>query len=197
MNDAAAAEFESLASVIVSRFFRQNAKPLPSVAEIRVFAARLRTLVAERGLPRPRPPNEVGAPGDLPDAECSSLVHRVVEPASDPLLGEAARQLVKACFYPEFRNCRDSFRAVSPDGVCRRQQLTRARLRVSGSHCVDCPHWVGLPPTQHRAYLAQEWRGDAAEFTANHGVFLPEDFRALRQWLHRQARQPEETAGKQ
>ena len=100
-----------------------------------------------------------------------------------------ARQLVKACFYPEFKTCRDSFREVSPDGTCRRQELARARVRVSGSHCVDCPHWVALTPDQHVRFLTRAWQpGRAAEFTAHRDVFLPEDFRALRRFLHGLAR---------
>jgi hypothetical protein len=37
--------------------------------------------------------------------------------------------------------------------------------------------------------LARAWRVGGAEALAeNRGVFLPEDFRALRRWLHAQAR---------
>jgi hypothetical protein len=100
-----------------------------------------------------------------------------------------ARQLVKACFYPEFKTCRDSFREVSPDGTCRRQELARALKRVSGAHCVDCPHWVALTPEQHGRFLARAWQpAGAADFAAHRDVFLPEDFRALRRFLHALAR---------
>jgi len=172
----------------MARFFAQNARPLASDAARAAFAARLWMLACERGLPRPLTAAERGAPGEMSDEECAPLVARVLGGADDPLLVVAARQLVKACFYPEFKACRDSFREISPDGSCRRQELGRALVRVSGAHCVDCPHWVALTPAQHEKYLAREWRAGAAEFVAHRAVFLPEDFRALRSWLHAQAR---------
>jgi hypothetical protein len=114
----------------------------------------------------------------MAEEECALLIARVMAGLAGPRLAEAARQLVKACFYPEFKTCRDSFREVAADGSCRRQELARVRGRISGAHCVDCPHWVALTPAQHIAYLTHEWRGDAAEFSAHRDVFLPEDFRA-------------------
>ena len=69
------------------------------------------------------------------------------------------------------------------------QELARARGRVSGAHCVDCPHWVALTPEQHGRFLARAWQpAGAAEFAAHREVFLPEDFRALRRFLHALAR---------
>jgi hypothetical protein len=116
-------------------------------------------------------------------------VARVLGGAGDELLATAVKQLVKACFYPEFTVCRDSFREPTKDGGCKRQELERVRGRVSGTHCVDCPHWVALSPEQHGEMLAREWRvGSAAQLTENRGVFLPEDFRALRRWLYARAR---------
>jgi len=182
------AEFAGLVEAVLTRFFAQNARPAPPDAERAAFAARLRGLVEARGLPRPLTAAERGAPGEMSDEECAPLVARVLGGADEPLLAVAARQLVKACFYPEFKTCRDSFREVSPDGSCRRQELERVRGRVSGAHCVDCPHWVALTPAQHEKYLAREWRAGAADFAAHRAVFLPEDFRALRQWLHAWAR---------
>ena len=146
------------------------------------------SLIAERGLPRALTPAEQGEPGELSEEECAPLVARALGGANDLLLATAARQLVKACFHPEFKKCRDSFREVSPDGSCRRQDLGRVLRRVSGAHCVDCPHWVALTPVQHEKYLAREWRAGGKEFAAHQAVFLPEDFRALRCWLHARAR---------
>jgi hypothetical protein len=184
--------FAPLVGAILSRYFRQNDQPAPSGAEVAAIAARLWALIGERGLPRPLGPAERGAPGEMPDAEVSPLVERVLgdaPPARRAALGGPVRQLVKACFYPEFKACRDSFREVAPDGTCRRQELARARGRVSGAHCVDCPHWVALTPEQHGRYLARTWRpAGAAEFAAHREVFLPEDFRALRRFLHALAR---------
>jgi hypothetical protein len=182
------AEFSRLVGVVLARFFAQNARPAPSDEEIAAFGARLWALVAARGLPRPLAAHERGVPGEMSDAECAPLVADVLGGMRDELLATAARQLVKTCFYPEFKACRDSFREVAADGTCRRQELSRVRGRVSGAHCVDCPHWVALTPDQHEKYLGREWRAGPAEFMAHRDVFLPEDFRALRQWLHAQAR---------
>jgi hypothetical protein len=187
MNDGAQ-EFSRLVDAVVVRFFAQNNRVPPAEPGRAVFAERLWALVTERGLPRPLEQAERGEPGEMSDAEVAPLVARAIGAAADPLLATAARQLVKACFYPEFKTCRDSFREVSPDGSCRRQELGRVLGRISGAHCVDCPHWVALTPEQHEKYLSREWRAGAAEFAAHRAVYLPEDFRALRQWLYARAR---------
>jgi hypothetical protein len=184
--------FTQLTDAILTRYFSQNARPLPPAAERAEFAARLWALIAERGLPRPLGPAERGTPGKMTDEEVAPLLERVlgdIPPPGRAAMAGPAKQLVKACFYPEFKTCRDSFREVSPDGTCRRQELARARGRVSGAHCVDCPHWVALTPEQHVRYLAKNWRpAGVAEFMAHREVFLPEDFRAFRRFLHALAR---------
>lgn len=179
-----AAEFSERVAAVLGRFCAQNGQsPLPA-AMVTAFVAKLGELVAERGWPRALAPGETGAPGGLPEKEAAELAARVAGPDSPPLLQEAARQFVKACFYPEFTQCRDSFRAVGPDGACRRQQVERVRGRISGSHCVDCPHWVALEPAQHAEFFAGEWRGDPAVLAAHRELFLPHDFGAFRRWRH-------------
>ena len=185
----AGAEFERIVTAVVVRFFAQNARAEPSGAELQRFAAQLRALVAERGLPRPLAAGECGAPGGMSEAECAPLVAQVVAGLEAAAWSDIARQLVKACFYPEFTVCRDSFREVARDGACRRQELERVRGRVSGAHCVDCPHWVAHPPAEHAALLAEAWQGERAVLAAHRAIFLPEDFRALRVWLHVAARE--------
>jgi hypothetical protein len=188
-------EFCMLVGGVLGRFFAQNARATPSDAEIAGFGARLWALVAERGLPPPLAPGDAGAPSEMSETECAPLVARVLAGATDPLLADAARQLVKACFYPEFKTCRESYRAVTPDGVCRRQELSRARKRVSGSHCVDCPYWQELEPAAHAQFLGKAWctvtssgQGGATEFSQHRDIFLPEDFRALRRWVRARAK---------
>jgi hypothetical protein len=181
-------EFERLVEVVVTRFLTQKSQIPAAAADIARFTAQLRQLVDERGLPSPLSADQCGAPGGMAEEVCAQLVARVVAGTREPLLAEAARQLIKACFHPEFKVCRDSFREVTPGGVCRRQELGRARGRISGSHCVDCPHWVALAAEQHADYLRREWRDNPAIFETNREVFLPEDFRVLRHWLHAAAR---------
>jgi hypothetical protein len=176
-------EFQRLIAAVVTRYFRQlQRSAFPG--DVTRFAAQLGELIRERGLPAPLRADEPGAPGSMSEPECAPLVARVAQGLNDPLFAELARQLVKACFYPEFKVCRDSFREVTTDGACRRQELARVRSRVSGTHCVDCPHWVVLDAEAHREYLAREWHGAPQIFAEHRAIFLPEDFRALRRWLH-------------
>ena len=185
-------EFTQLAEALLARYFAQNDQPAPSAADRTDFTTRLWALIGERGLPRPLAPAERGEPGEMTDEEVKPLLDRVLagtSAAGRTVLAGPAKQLVKACFYPEFKTCRDSFRELAPDGTCRRQELARVRGRVSGAHCVDCPYWVALKPEQHLRFLTGNWRPEGREELAAHrGVFLPEDFRAFRLCLHRLAR---------
>jgi hypothetical protein len=183
--------FGQLVGAILVRTLRQNDLPPLSVAEQAGFGERLWALVIARGQPRPLARNERGEAGRMSAAETDPLVARVLgdDLADHPALAGLARQLVKACFLPEFRTCRDSYREVGPDGTCRRQQWERAKLRVSGAHCVDCPHWTALTSEQHERFLAKAWMpGRIADFASHREGFLPEDFRALRIFLHAHAR---------
>ena len=182
--------FVALVRAVIERYFRQNGQPAPGGAELAGFAGRLWALVEERGLPRPLARGEQGEPHEMGPDEAGPLVARALgELKDDSAWAAPARQLVKACFQPVFRKCRDSYREVEPDGTCRRQQLEKTRGRVSGSHCVDCPYWTALSPEQHGKFLAQAWVGDAAELAAHREVFLPEDFRALRRFVRGRAGQ--------
>ena len=187
MNEAE--EFSQLVEAVLARFLAQNGRAGLTTEEGRAVGRRLWAVVAERGLPRALAEGECGAPGGMSEAECAPLVAAVLGAAGDEGLAAAVKQLVKACLYPEFTVCRESYREAAGDGGCKRQELARVRGRGSGAHCVVCPPWVGRPPQQHGAMLARVWRVGGAEALAeNRGVFLPEDFRALRRWLHAQAR---------
>lgn len=190
MNDEAAQkEFSRLVAAVLTRFFAQNGREGMTAEAGAAIGARLWALVAERGLPRALRDGECGRPGGMSEEECAPLVTRVMGETNDELLAGAVKQLVKACFYPEFTVCRDSFRELTKDGGCKRQELARVRGRISGTHCVDCPHWVALAPEQHGEMLTREWRvGGAENLAENCAVFLPEDFRALRRWLYARAR---------
>lgn len=180
--------FTEMVRAVIERYFRQNGLPARGEADVAGVGARLWELIEERGLPPPLARGEQGVAHEMQTEEAGSLVARVLgELKNDELWAVPARQLVKACFQPEFRKCRDSYREVEADGTCRRQQLGKARGRVSGSHCVDCPYWLALSPEQHGKLLAKAWAGDAAELAAHREVFLPEDFRALRRWVRARA----------
>ena len=175
---AGTGEFEERVTAVLRRFARQQGDVATDV-EIASFVARLAALV----VPRRALLRAAGAAKPT-EAELAEFAAQVAGPQPTPALVEAARQLVKSCFYPEIDRCRDSYRAVSPDGECRRQILARARGRISGAHCVDCPHWLALSSREDAALLAGEWRGNPAVLAENPEVFLPEDYRRFRQWLH-------------
>lgn len=180
-------DFQRIVTAVVVRYCAQMSHRL-SRAEVQRFAVQLSEVVANRGLPPPLKGDECGIPGGMNEAECAVLIERVTGGLTGPVWRDVAKQFVKACFYPEFKVCRDSFREVSRDGVCRRQELARVRSRISGTHCVDCPHWVALTADGHVEFLMQEWRSEPHSFHASQEIFLPEDFRALRRWLHAAAR---------
>jgi hypothetical protein len=187
-----AATFAGLIGACVRRFLAQNGRPPLPETLLAEYAARLWAVVHEAGLPCPLAAGESGKPGEMPADRVAALsvkiFHGLELPGRHADLDTPTRQLLKACLQPEFRQCRDSYREVV-DGVCRRQEFTRVRERVSGSHCVDCPHWVALQPDQHERLLKRAWvSGHPEELTRHREVFLPEDFRALRMFLWRQIR---------
>jgi hypothetical protein len=175
-------QFRERVRPVIERFFAQNGQQQAARRDVDALTDRLWSLVGERGLPPPLPVGAQGTPSEMTEEDCAPLVARVLGNLSDPLWRDVAKQFVKACFYPEFKVCRDSFCEVA-EGACRRQELARAKKRTSGSHSVDCPYWVGLTPEQHARLLAQNWHYDVAEFRAHRDVFLPEDFRALRRFV--------------
>lgn len=179
---------EEQASIVLVRYARQNGLTEISRSEGTAFASRLLELIQTRGLPPRLRPDEMGQPGEMSADAVGPLVARLLEGSSrQGELSAVARQLVKACFHPEFKKCRESYREIESDGTCRRQTLARVQTRVSGSHCVDCPYWTALRAEQHAEFLAEGWVGNAAELTQHREIFLPEDFRVFRQLLREYA----------
>jgi hypothetical protein len=187
--DTSLAEFAQRVQAVAAGFLMRHGQSVDAAAaDAARLADRLAGVVAERGLPPPLAPGETGAPGGMAEAEIAVLVVRVAAGTPGAPAEDLARQLVKACFYPEFTVCRDSYRERARDGACRRQEPARVRGRISGTHCVDCPHWVGFGPAAHAGWLEAQWLAGPAAFAADRELFLPENFRALRAWLHAAAR---------
>ncbi|MES1167091.1 MAG: hypothetical protein ABUL68_03735 [Pseudomonadota bacterium] len=187
-----AAAFAGLVGTCVRRFLAQNDRPPLPDPWLAEYAARLWAVVNAAGLPRPLAAGESAEPGEMPADRVVALSARIFHgldlPGRHADLDTPTRQLLKACLQPEFRQCRDSYREVT-DGICRRQEFTRARERVSGSHCVDCPYWTALQPDEHERLLNRAWvSGCPEDLTRHREVFLPEDFRALRMFIWRQIR---------
>ncbi|MBX3751591.1 MAG: hypothetical protein KF897_16045 [Opitutaceae bacterium] len=180
-----ARSFADLVRPVLERALRQSGHAVPTAAQA-LLVERLWALVAARGVPPPLPPGEKGEPGEMPAAVVAEWVEPLLAgfaAADRDALATPARQLVKACFQGDFKACRESYHELSPDGSCRRQELPRVRERISGSHCVDCPYWLNLTPMQHERLLTKAWHGGAAALAAHRDVFLPGDFRALRQFI--------------
>jgi hypothetical protein len=179
---------------ILRRHFGQNGGPTPPDAALLAFARALWQIALKHGLPAPLKGADQGACADLPDAEADRLAAPAVSnfPILDarPSLANAARELLRGVIQPEFKKCRLSYKEAAPDtGACERQRLDVARARPSGAHCADCPYWTQLSAEKNEKLLLKEWDpARAAELAANLSVFLPEDFRALRQLLHLHAR---------
>jgi hypothetical protein len=189
---SAAAAFAALAGENMRRFLSQNRLASLSEAQLAAYLARLWAVVSAAGLPAPLSEEDQGEAGEMSPERASELAQRVFSGLElahrQGDLETPTRQLLKACLQPEFRQCRDSYKEVV-DGACRRQELRRVLTRVSGSHCVDCPYWVALRADQDAALLAKAWVAPSREDLAEHrGVFLPEDFRALRLFLWRLSR---------
>jgi hypothetical protein len=160
-------EFEDVVAGLLERFRRQQGLPSADPTLLRAIAARLGTL----------------ARAAVPAGDLAATAAQVAGPEADAGLAEAVTQLIKATTYPRLDECRESYRETAADGTCRRQQAAQARRRISGTHCVDCPHWLAFGADAHAAWLRAAWRSDSADFDAARGVFLPEDFRVLRRLL--------------
>lgn len=179
--------FADAVTALLARYARQNAMAVPPEITLRTIGRRLWGLLETRGWPEALAPGEKGAPGEMSAAEVEPLVAHLktgLEIETSPSWAVPLKQLVKACFHPWFLTCRETYREMGPDGMCRRQEWDRVRPRLSGSHCVDCPYWTTLTPDQHEALLRRHWQpGRIEEFTARPGAYLPEDFRRLRRLL--------------
>jgi hypothetical protein len=186
MSPEQAREFDALVIANLERWFRRNGHFAVPAADCAGVAERLRMSLAERGPPRVPPEGRPEQPVESPAGAYAPLERRVLGP-----LAEAAgwmtpvRQLVKACWYPEFRRCRDSYREREADGTCRRQESGQARGRLSGSPCVDCPYWLELTAVQHARVVREGWAGEAGAFAADPELYLPSDFRELRRLVRR------------
>ncbi len=174
---------------LLGRYLRQNGLPPLKPEAARALGTSLWAELLLRGVPGPPGPGDLEPPEELGAADVAPAIARLLREAPGRAdLEVPARQLVKGCLQPEFARCRQSYREPGSDGVCRRQDLARARSRLSGSHCVDCPYWTSLGPGEHAQLLSRAFGARATEFEGARSVFLPEDYRALRRRVREAAR---------
>jgi hypothetical protein len=186
-----AAEFTGLVSACLRRFLAQNERPELPAALLTVLAGRFWQVVRrESASPGAASPEWREIPAARIEAMAGELLDDSLTPEARADLAVPVRQLLKACLQLEPVRCRESYREVV-GGSCRRQDLARARGRISGTHCVDCPHWTALDPDRHAALLERSWvEGPETRLRDHRGVFLPEDFRALRRWARKATVRP-------
>lgn len=179
----ATTELEQRVQPILARFARQNAWP-DAAAAVALVARRLaaEVVAGRRAAGGGASPRSAAAT----EAEVAAWSEPVLAPlaaAERARFAVPVRQLLKACAQPPLAVCRNSYREAGADGLCRRQELARARARASGSHCIDCPWWTECAEPAHRELLRAAWTTGADEREAHWDIFLPEDFRRLRQRL--------------
>lgn len=181
-----AAEFTGLGAACLRRFLAQNKKSPLSEGELARVAERMwGAITRESAALAAGGPEWREVPAALVEGLARETLEGVASAESTADLGVPVRQLLKACLQAEPVRCRESYREVV-GGACRRQDLDRARGRISGAHCIDCPHWVALGPDRNAALLERHWvEGPVGRFQGHRDVFLPEDFRALRRWACR------------
>lgn len=178
---------------ILQRYFRQTDKPAPPDPALVHFGNIIWKLVEEKGLPPALEGSDQGVEAEMSPEDIRSRLDsiwssfRFVDYKSD--LEVPARHLVKGIWQPEFKKCRMSYKEANDSDKCERQDLSGARARISGSHCVDCPYWVSVTAEKNEKLLTKEWAPDSvAELTSHLTEFLPEDYRQLRQLLYMHAR---------
>jgi hypothetical protein len=172
MSNAFQDDFRRSVAAVVTRFLAQNRLAPASEGDLRALADVLGEPVVDGR----------SAEGELPEAAVKAGVTRLLAVFSPlrPELANLAKQLLKGCHQAAPVRCRESYHETDAAGRCRRQELAYDLARVSGAHCVDCPHWLGWSPDEHAEKLSDAWQDGAVVFAENRGVFLPEDFRELR-----------------
>ncbi len=185
--------FTHIVRKILARLYKQTGRPVPPDIALTHYAQQLWALVKAEGQPAPLAGSDQGTELKLSDARAQELGEKFFATFRFPNLRaeleKPTRHLLGALLNPEFKTCRQSFKELDAAGQCERRDPEKSRARVSGVHCVDCPYWTALSAEKNEKLVAKDWPAERlAELTANLPVFLPEDFRALRQLMHMHVR---------
>jgi hypothetical protein len=174
-------EFASLVEAVLARGLQQTGQRALEPDESAALVTALCDLGREGGWAL----RFAAGSDEMPGAVVAEWVSRLkaASPDRGPEFAALLKQLLKACFQPAPETCRDSYRECDSAGRCRRQERAYDLARLSGAHCVDCPHWTRYSERDHLAWLGKEWRSGADELENSRGIYLPEDFRRLRGWV--------------
>lgn len=183
------AVFTVLSIPVIKRFCKQTSRPEFPDKIIQEFCAVLWSVTIATGFPLPQEETGQNAPVDV-DADIhsdrlASVLDQLDYPEYRMELAILANQFLKTLLQPEFRSCRLSYCKTNEAGVCERQSLARCKKRISGAHCVDCPLFIVTNPAKHPKVLKAQWAKEKRdELDEQMDVFLPEDFRQLKFFLH-------------
>ncbi len=186
--------FVAVAMPVLERLLVQLRSPLPALHR-RDMLREIWDASVRVGRPLKANPDEPQEHLDL-SARLSDAMEEAMEKAAVPIrLLKRPQQFVvfsqfmRSLCHPEVRNCTLSFRKADSLGKCERQNLGVCKSRLSGSHCEECPLFLTLTPDNHLKTLLRAWIDPDTETLGRfQGVFLPEDYRDLRCFLHLHAR---------
>ena len=181
--------FAALVKPIVERFCGQNNLPQLDAETLAKFSTALWDIAHETGISAPLAEGEKGEPKGLEPEEKTELMTELldrVEPEEAQFeIAFMGKYFLAAMVQPEFANCRLSYCKANEEGEYRRQDLEYCKKRISGSHCVDCPLFIQTEPEKHPQILQVQWKAvDDSVLHNNLAVFIPEDFRQFRYFLH-------------
>lgn len=188
-NEDEAAAFASLVTPIVERFCTKNELPPIDSDLVDEFSAALWAIAQEEGISRPLSKKEKGEPVSLePEVKAeliTELLDRIETSEARFALAHMGKYFFSTMLQPEFADCRLNYCTANEEGEYRRQNLDYCKKRISGSHCVDCPLFIQTEPENHPQILQLQWKAiDDSELHENLDVFLPEDFRQFRYFMH-------------
>ncbi len=181
--------FAALVAPIVDSFCAKNGLAAIDPDTVEHYAGVLWDLANEVGISGSLPKGEKGEPQSLDVDRKTELITELLERLDDSEaefeLAHVGNYLLAALLQPEFANCRLSYCKANEEGEYRRQNLDYCKKRISGSHCVDCPLFMQTEPEKHPQILQMQWKAmDDSELHQNLEVFLPEEFRQFRYFLH-------------
>lgn len=184
-----AVAFAALVKPIAERFCNQNNLPPLEEYTLDEFSQALWDIAQETGMAAALPKGEKGEPKCLEPDEQTELMTEILDRVDTEEgqfeIAHMGKYFLAAMVQPEFSNCRLSYCKANEEGKYPRQDLAYCKKRISGSHCVDCPLFIQTEPENHPQILQMQWKAmDDSDLHDNLGVFIPEDFRQFRYFLH-------------